>query len=226
MSAPKVWSKFTGSNGAKLVIATAPSDRINEAVDLHIKQYLSEDPLSKALDIANNKDALEEYKSLLVDGANTTNFALVAAVDNGGVGEIVGVSFSYIIASDKPFEDMPAPKTKEIERLYAITGAMHVPDILSTYKVDKYLDSFGIAIHPNYKNLGIELELLKARKLLAKEQSIPLSVGWMMSDALQALAQQDGYSVHKELNYPEFGQQHGLNFDNSPSTIKYVVSKV
>lgn len=49
MSAPKVWSKFTASNGAKLVISSVPTDRVAEAVDLHLKQYLVEDPLSKAL---------------------------------------------------------------------------------------------------------------------------------------------------------------------------------
>lgn len=40
---------------------------------------------------------------------------------------------------------------------------MHVADVMSTYKVDKYLDSFGISIKPEYKNLGIEHEFLKAR---------------------------------------------------------------
>lgn len=55
--------------------------------------------------IAKNNAALEEYKKMLSDGPSATSFVQVAAVDNGsGIGDIVAVSFSYLVSSDKPFE--------------------------------------------------------------------------------------------------------------------------
>lgn len=37
------------------------------------------------------------------------------------------------------------------------------PDVFKKYSVKEYLCAFGLCVHPDYRGLGISVEILKAR---------------------------------------------------------------
>lgn len=47
------------------------------------------------------------------------------------------------------------------------TFKSNCPNVFEKYNVKKYLSGFGLCVHPDYRGLGIAVEILKARYIFS-----------------------------------------------------------
>ncbi|CAH0579392.1 unnamed protein product [Chrysodeixis includens] len=228
MTVPKkVWSRFSRKeDNIKLCILDAPEERIDQAIDLYIDHFLAEEPFSLASGIKNNEKAKAEYRDFKYHESKELKKLHVMicckeSEDETGLGEIVGVSFSLMTTTESPLVVTLKPKTKELQKLMELwDGMIELFDVLNALKVSKCFEGMGIIVHPDYRGLGIAQEFLRARRLLAKDHEVPITIGWMSSTGTQIAAQREGYETVFEFSFEEFGKKHGVSFENSPKTCK------
>lgn len=66
-------------------------------------------------------------------------------------------------------------------------------DVWSFYKVEAYLASIGLSVHPDYRGRGIAVEMLKTRKEILKILGLKLTSTQFTGIGSQKSAKKAGY---------------------------------
>lgn len=93
-------------------------------------------------------------------------------------------------------------------------------DIFENFHVTKYLTSYALLVHPNYRNRGIATEILKARVPFMKQLGIKVSATMFSSIGSQIAASKAGFEDKFVIGYDEL-QMKFPAFDFSAISSKF-----
>jgi GNAT superfamily N-acetyltransferase len=101
-------------------------------------------------------------------------------------------------------------------------------DIFKDYNVDQYLTSFCLGVNSDYRNRGIAMEVLKARKSILKTFGLSVTYACFSVIGAQRAAEKAGYEVIYEMSYEEMERINPrFDFSKYPTkTCKEMVMKI
>ncbi|XP_053602447.1 uncharacterized protein LOC128670647 [Plodia interpunctella] len=227
---PKVWSRFeriVDDATLRFEISDIPDSMWSTAVEFMLGNYIREDVWWIAAGTAKSLEAIQEYRVLLTSIIRQKmSLACFLAEGDGSGRTLVGVNMCLPQENGRFVEHNP-PKTKAgLMSLRMFVEAMKVTVIYDTYGVEKYLMGAGLSVTPEYRGLGIAVELLKARMKLAKELDFPAIGGIFTSASSQRAAEKAAMDCLYQVTYKKFGKQCGVNFDTNTEYLKIFGVKV
>ncbi|KAJ8728277.1 hypothetical protein PYW08_016662 [Mythimna loreyi] len=232
MAPLKVWSTFSANkDGAaiNLRIVDAPESVLEEVINQYMKYYVTEDTTFKAAGVTNNAAAMEELRVPMLKAIKEKGFhTMVCCLDtkDDQIKEILGVSMMVLTSKGDPEPEFDF-NTEEMKKLFDIFCELEsLYDEAKALNSDRFFSDRGLFVIPEYRGIGVELELLKARRLSCKENGIPVSGAWMTSSDTQKAAESDGWESAFEIKFEELGKKLGVNFDSDPPSVKYMVAKI
>ncbi|XP_059059578.1 uncharacterized protein LOC131852854 [Achroia grisella] len=220
-----VWSRFerTVEDGRILTfeITDIPESMWSTAVEFMLGNYLREDVWWTTVGTAKNPDAVQEYRVLLTSIVKQKmSLACFLAAGDGSGHTLVGVNICLPQEKGRFVEHSP-PKTKAgLTSLRLFVEAMKVTVIYDKYNVNEYLMGAGLSVTPEYRGLGIGVELLKARMKLTKTLGLKATGGIFTSMQAQRVAAKAGMECLYEITYKKFGKQCHITFDTDTEFLK------
>ncbi|CAG9785012.1 unnamed protein product [Diatraea saccharalis] len=221
---PKIWREFerTVDDGTlKFVIEDIPEAMWITAVEFMLGNYIREDIWWKMAGTAKDLEAVQEYRVLLTSIIKQKmSLACFLAEGDGSGHTLVGVNLC--LPQEKGcFVDHAPPKTKAgLLSLRMFAEAMKVTAIYDKYKANKYLMGAGLSVKPDYRRLGIAVELLKARVELSKTLGFMVTGGIFTSAPSQRVAEKAGMECLYQVTYKKFGKQCNIVFDTETEYLK------
>ncbi|KAF9414863.1 hypothetical protein HW555_007332 [Spodoptera exigua] len=219
MSASKVWSKFSVTKGGDVInlrVVDMPENLTVEVMNFYVNYLANEDFACKAAGIAKNPEAIEEMRVSMLDFAKEKGFhAVICCLDNGDgqIKDFIGASMMAQVSKEEPMPEFKF-KAEELNKMYEIYfGLESYYDEAKEFGLDSYFSDRGLFVRPEYRNLGVEQELLKIRRLISKERGISLIGTWMTTQDLQKAAENEGWETACEVKYEELGQKCGVKFE-------------
>ncbi|VVC96289.1 unnamed protein product [Leptidea sinapis] len=221
---PKIWSEFErtveGKGVLKFVIEDVPESMWGAAVEFMLGNYVEEDVWWSTAGTAQDQEAIEEYRVLWNSIIKQKLSLACFLVQDDGEKILVGVNMCRIQEQGQFVEHKP-PKTKAgLLSLRMFAEAMKVTTIHEKYDVSAYLMGAGLSVATQYRGLGISVELLKCRMLLAKEVGLIVTGGIFTSTAAQRVAEKAGMECLHQLSYKDFGEQCEIDFNTSTENLK------
>nr|XP_049699681.1 uncharacterized protein LOC110375471 [Helicoverpa armigera] len=228
----KVWSKFSvkkGGNVINLRIVDMPDNLYEKVVNLYMNYYVKEDPIFKASGLLKSAAALEELREMMQKFTKGDGlYSVICCIDNGDdqVNDPIAASMMALTSKGDP-EPKFELKTEEIKKMFEIYYGMEAQfSEQKAVNLDRYYSDRGTFLNSEYKDLGILQELLKVRRLICKEQGIPMHGTWMTSHDLQSAAEADGWETAYEIKFEDLGKQYGVAFDKEPVSAKFMIVKI
>ncbi|XP_039749121.1 uncharacterized protein LOC120625918 [Pararge aegeria] len=228
---PKIWGSFEriAEDGRTLafVIEDIPEALWSEAVEFMLGNYIREDVWWITAGTAEDSQAIQEYRVLLKSIINCKmSLACFLSHDDGNDRTLVGVNMC-MPQEKNHFVDHNPPKTKAgLLSLRMFSEAMKVTAIYDKYDVSKYLMGAGLSVTPEYRGLGVAVELLKYRMLLAKEEGMSVTGGIFTSEPAQRSADKAGWECLYQVPYKQFGEQCEIDFNTNTENLKIFAVKV
>ncbi|XP_041976208.1 uncharacterized protein LOC121730995 [Aricia agestis] len=224
---PQNWTTFERilENGDKLtfVVEDIPESYWEDAVEFMLGNYIREDVWWTTAGTAKEPLAVEEYRVLLRNIVKQRMSLACFLVD--GDRTLVGVNMCMPQERDRFVEHIPPKSTAGQLSLRMFSEAMKVTAIYEQYHVDKYLMGAGLSVLPEYRTLGIAVEMLKCRVSLAKELGFAVTGGIFTSASAQRAAEKAAMDCVYQISYKEFGEQCEINFDTSTESLKFFAKK-
>ncbi|CAH1645399.1 unnamed protein product [Spodoptera littoralis] len=231
MSASKVWSKFSvkkGGDTINLRVVDMPENLSDEVMNFYINYFAKEDSACKAAGVSKNPEAIEELRATMFEFAKEKGFhAVICCLDNGDdpIKDFIGASMMALVSKEEPMPEFKF-KAEELNKMFELyLGLEAYYDEAKEFGLDSYFSDRGLFVHPEYRNLSIEQELLKVRCLIAKERGISLVGMWLTTQELQKAAEGDGWESACEVKYEELGHKYGVNFDADTVSCKYMFTR-
>lgn len=228
MSAPKVWSKFSVNKGGDTInlrVVDMPESLTEEVLTSYINYFMKEDSMCKAAGVLKNPEAIEELRGTMLEFAKDEGFhGVICCLDNGDdpIKEFIGASMMTLESKQESLPEFKL-KTEELNKMYDIYfGLEAYYDEAKELGLDSYFSDRGLFVHSEYRNLGIEQELFKVRRLICKERGISVVGAWMTTQDLEKGAEGDGWEVGCEVKYEELGQKYGVNLEADTASLKYM----
>ncbi|XP_049868712.1 arylalkylamine N-acetyltransferase 1-like [Pectinophora gossypiella] len=236
MDSLRVWSRFTVTRKdgtvLKLRIQDMPSERANDVIDFNIEYFVKHEVFHKAAGVSDNPKALEECREFDSEmKLDETDHVTICCLDgpDGVVGDLLGVSsMSYSTKDDEDFDigDIEF-KTEEMRKFFEfIDVQISLYDTMKEQNVDKILDGRGMAVHPDYRGLGIATEFLKIRSTICKERNVPITVACMTSLGSQKAAERAGWETVFQVPFLDLEERLGVTFDGAPPYLKIMLARV
>ncbi|CAH0728795.1 unnamed protein product, partial [Brenthis ino] len=228
---PKVWGKFDRitEDGRTLtfLIEDIPEDLWHTAIEFMLGNYIREDVWWTTAGTAEDPQAIEEYRVLWTSIVKQKMSLACFLIEGDGKGRtLVGVNLCMPQEKGHFVEHNP-PKTKAgVLSLRMFSEAMKVTAIYDKYDVSKYLMGAGLSVSPEYRGLGVAVELLKCRKLLAKEEGLTVTGGIFTSASAQRSAEKASMECIYQVPYKKFGEQCKIEFNTSTENLKIFAAKV
>ncbi|KAJ2947051.1 hypothetical protein O0L34_g16398 [Tuta absoluta] len=221
---PKVWSRFTrqvGDSTLKFEIEDVPEAMWSTAVEFMLGNYIMEDVWWATAGTARDLEAVQEYRVLLTSIIKQKlSLACFLAQGDGSGHTLVAVNICLPQEKERFVEHNP-PKTKAgLLSLCMFAEAMKVTAIYDKYNVNEYLMGTGLSVTPEYRGLGIAVELLKARTRLSKEAGYRATGGIFTSASSQRAAVKTGWECLYSIPYKQFGEQCKIKFDTKTEHLK------
>ncbi|XP_030024925.1 uncharacterized protein LOC115443601 isoform X2 [Manduca sexta] len=236
MSEPKVWSRFSvkAKDGKvlKLRIEAMTEDRREELMNLLINYFIPEESLHKSLGIPQKPDALAElietYKEFWSEKPNQNLTICVSDDETETRGELLGASLIALEAREDASKEKPhyEPNTEEMKKfieIYYVMAAKY--NAFDKYDFDKFYNGRGLVVHPKCRGLGIAQEFLRVRRLVCKENNIPMTGAWMTAYGTQKAAARDNWETVFEMNTEDYAKEVGIKFENVPPTFMYMIGR-
>ncbi|XP_023934987.2 uncharacterized protein LOC112043701 [Bicyclus anynana] len=226
---PKIWGSFEriAKDGSTLafIIQDIPEELWSEAVEFMLGNYIREDVWWMTAGTAEDSQAIQEYRVLLTSIIHC-KMSLACYLNDGGNRTLVGVNMCMPQEKDH-FVDHNPPKTKAgLLSLRMFSEAMKVTAIYDKYDVSKYLMGAGLSVSSDYRGLGLAVELLKCRMLLAKEEGFVVTGGIFTSEPAQRSADKAGWESLYQVPYKQFGEQCEIEFNTDTENLKIFAAKV
>lgn len=232
MAPLKVWSKFSAKKGGAAInlrIVDAPENVREEVINQYLKYYVANDATFKAAGVPKSAAAMEELRVPMLKEIKQKNYhTVVCCLDTGDdqVKEIFGASMMTLTSKGDPEPEFDF-KTEEMKKLFEMWyGMVSLYDEAKALNTDRYFSDRGLFVSPEHKGLGVELELLKARRLICKENGISAIGAWISSSDLQKAAENDGWETAFEIQFEELGKKLGVTFDSDTPSSKFMIAKI
>ncbi|XP_031769542.1 uncharacterized protein LOC116413605 [Galleria mellonella] len=222
---PEVFGRFerTVEDGTILTfeISDIPESMWSTAVEFMLGNYIREDVWWTTVGTAKSLEAVQEYRVLLTSIVKQKmSLACFLAAGDGSGHTLVGVNICLPQEKGRFIEHTP-PKTKAgLVSLRMFVEAMKVTVIYDKYNVNEYLMGAGLSVTPEYRGLGIGVELLKARLKLTKTLGLRATGGIFTSMQAQRVAEKAGMECLYEIAYKKFGKQCHVTFDTDTEYLK------
>ncbi|KAM3962289.1 uncharacterized protein ACR2FA_003519 [Aphomia sociella] len=222
---PKVWGRFerTVEDGRTLTfeISDIPESMWSTAVEFMLGNYIREDVWWVAVGTAKYPEAVQEYRVLLTSIVKQKmSLACFLAAGDGSGHTLVGVNICLPQEKGR-FIEHSLPKTKAgLLSLRMFVEAMKVTVIYDKYDVNEYLMGAGLSVTPEYRGLGIGIELLKARMKLTSALGFKVTGGIFTSMQAQRVAEKAGMEYLYEIPYKKFGKKCHVTFDTDTEHLK------
>ncbi|CAG4937891.1 unnamed protein product [Colias eurytheme] len=222
---PKIWGKFErnveGKGTLSFVIEDVPEAMWDSAVEFMLGNYVEEDVWWSTAGTAQDQDAIQEYRVLWSSIIRQKmSLACFLLGEDGTERKLVGVNMCMLQEKNHFVEHNP-PKTKAgLLSLRMFAEAMKVTAVYDKYDTASYLMGAGLSVAPEFRRLGISVELLKCRMLLAKELGQHVTGGIFTSTAAQRAAEKAGMECLYQVPYKEFGEQCEIDFNTDTESLK------
>ncbi|XP_034830581.1 uncharacterized protein [Maniola hyperantus] len=231
----KIWTRFESKKAdgsiIKLRIEDRPVAHENDVYEFLMEHFVPEEAVHKASGVSKNKEAIKEYRELMTLVFKAVPiYATVCCVDDDSstVGKILGLSVVQLMKNTDKFEDLIKDmeiKTEIMQRL------LYAAKVLEGYSEDmKKYDIFyygrGIIVHPDYRRLGIAVQLVRARELMCTETGIPMTCAWMSAKGSQKAADQNNWKTMSEVPREELEEKTGFTFDKNLPSFKFMYKTV
>ncbi|XP_068630776.1 uncharacterized protein [Battus philenor] len=222
---PKVWSEFErqAEDGRTLnfVIKDISEDMWKTAVEFMLGSYIQEDVWWKTAGTAEDPEAIQEYRVLLTSIVEQKMSLACFLTEKDGAGHtLVGVNMCMPQEKGRFVEHIPPKSQAGIMSLRMFSEATKFTVIFDKYNVNNYLMGAGLSVAPEYRGLGIAVELLKARKSLAKELGFQVTGGIFTSAFAQKAAEKAGMECLFKISYNEFGDKCDIQFNSETEDLK------
>ncbi|XP_061712788.1 uncharacterized protein LOC133521736 [Cydia pomonella] len=179
--------------------------------------------LNFCLGVARNPQAVAECRVLvtkLMKDPDTFHYIICCEdIDEEEVGQIVGASSVELITIGRePFKAIKfeSDEMQNLFKLLAVTSNTH--NIMEELQISKFYYGTGIVVHPEFRQLGIAREFLKARiphRCLACVTNNVSATGALMTCiATQKAAEKDNWETVLEVALQELGRKHDVTFEN------------
>ncbi|CAK1553724.1 unnamed protein product [Leptosia nina] len=227
---PRVWGKFerdVRGKASSFVIEDVPESMWDAAVEFMLGNYIEEDVWWSTAGTAQDPDAVQEYR-VLWKGIISQKMSLACFLlgDDAKEKTLVGVNMCMLQEKDHFVEHNP-PKTKAgLLSLRMFAEAVKVPAIYDKYDVTSYLMGAGLSVAPEYRRLGISVQLLNCRMLLAKEIGQSVTGGIFTTTAAQKAAEKAGMECLHRVSYKEFGEQCEIEFNTDTEHLKIFAKRI
>ncbi|KAL0840305.1 hypothetical protein ABMA28_015577 [Loxostege sticticalis] len=222
---PKVWRRFerTAEDGRTLrfEIEDVPEALWSTVVEFMLGNYIREDVWWIAAGTAQDLEAVQEYRVLLTSIVKQKMSLACFLTEEDGSGQtLVGVNMCLPQEKGRFVEHTP-PKTKAgLLSLRMFAEAMKLTAIYDKYSSNEYLMGAGLSVTPEYRGLGIAVELLKTRMELSRSLGFKATGGIFTSAPAQKSADKAGYECLHEIPYKEFGKQCNITFNTDTESLK------
>ncbi|XP_004932030.3 uncharacterized protein LOC101740982 [Bombyx mori] len=223
---PKVWSRFErtiqGDRTLQFEIEDIPESMWSTAVEFMLGNYIREDVWWSTAGTAQNMDAVQEYRVLLTSIIKQkASVACFLAEGDGSGRTLVGVNMCLPQEKGR-FVDHKPPKTKAgLLSLRMLAEAMKVTAIYDKYDVNEYLMGAGLSVTPEYRGLGIAVELLRARINLARELRFRVTGGIFTGQRAQNSAEKADMECVYKISYKDFGKRCNIKFNTDTKELKF-----
>ncbi|KAK9888539.1 hypothetical protein WA026_000785 [Henosepilachna vigintioctopunctata] len=159
-------------------------DYVETAIDYYHEYFMREEPLSQCLGYLEDEECVKEFRKLMyMFISQESTLACFTTLENG---------------------DKKLVKSKPLISLFKLTE--YINNLKNFYEllgVNEYLRGFGLLVIPEYRGFKIGLELLIARKFLAKAMGLRVSLTLFTSTASQKLAEKTGYQDFVPITFEE-----------------------
>ncbi|XP_028158701.1 uncharacterized protein LOC114351620 [Ostrinia furnacalis] len=222
---PKVWKRFerTGEDGRMLrfEIEDVPEALWSTAVEFMLGNYIREDVWWVAAGTAKDLEAVQEYRVLLTSIVKQKMSLACFLTEEDGSGQtLVGVNMCLPQEKGR-FVDHTPPKTKAgLLSLRMFAEAMKLTAIYDKYEANEYLMGAGLSVTPEYRGLGVAVELLKTRLDLSMSLGYKATGGIFTSAPAQRAAEKAGFECLHEISYKKFGKQCNISFNTDTESLK------
>ncbi|XP_041978565.1 uncharacterized protein LOC121732677 [Aricia agestis] len=225
----KVWSRLERKkkDGSTVILRfqELPPERTKEAMDLIIKYILRDEVIHRAIGIYKNAEATLEYRTVMnkMFELNPPHIT-ICCVDDGSElgGELAGISkiaFKDESGSCADFFKLFKINTKEMEKFVKAVLVLENPKDLKE-KYPRHTFGKGIAVHPDYRGMGIATEFIRIRNLICKEHNVPMSTSLMTAIGSQRAAEANGWKLF-EIVYPkDISVKTGIEFEEGTPPFK------
>ncbi|KAK4880260.1 hypothetical protein RN001_008406 [Aquatica leii] len=215
---PKIWKEFERKrhSDGKLIkfwLQEIEEHQIEDVVELLLKNYIYEEPLSKYFKVAEDELTLAEgrefYKHCMLQG-----YSIVCMTkDDDDNPKIVGFNINTLDSKYGPKIEVDGIA---FNQMLAIVEYIHSINNMYEYcGVAEFFCDKGLYVLPEYRGYGITVEYLHCWKLIAKENNIKVVGGTFTSKFSQAAAQKAGFTELVSRAYVELRKiDHELVPDN------------
>ncbi|XP_023948549.2 uncharacterized protein LOC112053379 [Bicyclus anynana] len=234
-SSSKIWTRFESKkpDGSiiKLKIENRPVEPENDVFEFLMEHFVTEEAVHKASGVSKNADAVKEYRELMTLVFTAVPIHATACCiddDSDTRGKILGLSVVQLMRNTDKFEDLIKDmvfKTEEMQRL------LYAAKVLDGYTEDKSeYDIFyygrGVIVHPDYRRLGIAVELVRVRELICKDTVISMTCAWMSARGSQKAAEINSWRTMSEVPREELEEKTGFTFDKNLPSFKFMFKDV
>ncbi|CAH2234992.1 jg18991 [Pararge aegeria aegeria] len=229
----KTWTRFEAKqkdgSGFKLRMQDLPVDRKDDAIDFLINNYMNEEAFQVAAGIHKSEDAIQEYRSLLKNMFEDpkTSVVLCCVDEPNVVGNILGLSIMGLEESTEKLKDFIEGldlKTEEMKRLFHILIVLE--DYTDAKEFKTYYGGRGIAVHRDYRGLGLANEFVRVRKIICIEHKIPMTCAWMTAIGTQKAAEKNNWKTLLEISLEKMEIITGFSFIKKVSSFKLMFTTI
>ncbi|KAJ8729968.1 hypothetical protein PYW07_017006 [Mythimna separata] len=196
---------------------------------LYINHFVKEENTFIAAGVPENEKAIEEVYEPILESFGKDGFHIVICCldnDDDEIKVVTGASLMSLVSKGDPGPDFDF-KTKELKKFSEILHGLEAKfNEMKEFDLERCFGDRGLFVCPEYRGLGIAQELLKVRRLICKENEIPINGAWMTSYGTQKAAERDGWETVCEVQYEDLGQKYGVTFTKEPPSTKFMVARI
>ncbi|XP_031765354.2 uncharacterized protein LOC116412993 [Galleria mellonella] len=235
--AGRVWTKLQIQNKKDLLrlrVQDLTMDLLEDVLDFNMNYFVKEEIFHKISGISEDPEAVKEYKEIISQVIMKPNYStkvyIIDDYSNPNTGKIVAVSMMKIVSSHEDLNYNIQTKTEAVRRLLNIKSTCYklfsIEDVKKMYNVDRYYEDTGLAIHPEYRSLGIINFENTLRRVTCREDNIRLIGAWVTMLTAQKAYQNNNYNTAFDISYKKLVSILGINFEGVPTMCKYMTLKL
>ncbi|KOC62775.1 hypothetical protein WH47_03759 [Habropoda laboriosa] len=212
---PKVWKvvelkKKNEEKPIKFTIQEIPEDRYEEVVEHMCTYFIADEPMCKCINGQNDPEYVDGFRQLwrecLKDG-----LAVAAFTDhpNGGKPILAGVNVLTLTFEGKETDPNTVKSKQGRILMEVLTNLCKKANVFDKYGVNKYMNAYGLSVHPSYRGAALGAYLLNTRVDIGREYNIAVTSTGFTSPISQKLAERCGFETLVEENYEDMVHEDG-----------------